>query len=140
MLVKGSPKTIDLAFVVMVLLFIFVFSFFDLPIKDIASVPSAIEGITTVTGFLFAVDALLLTRFYSDKTAPIEKIRASFYAIILAGASFFIGTAYLALLSGSQVLALKIVLIVFNISYVVAIALAVHLMRSDLLSLLKIRR
>ena len=130
---------IDIAFIIAVLLFVLVFSLIALPLKNAVAVPSVLVGITTVTGLVFAVDALLLTRFYSDAGLPTERIRASFYTIVLAVGAFFIGLSYLFILSNSQVLALKIDFTVFNISYVVAIALAVHLMYSDVMGVLYIR-
>lgn len=132
LLTKGSPKTIDLSFGIAIIIISLAIAFVDLPIKNFALLPLVVEGITTVTGLLFAVDAVLLTRLYSDKAPSIQNIRASFYVIVLAVSSLLIGTAYLALLLDAQTLALKIALIIFNVSYVVAIVLAVHLMRDDL--------
>lgn len=126
MLTNRRPITIDIGFIIAVLMFIFVFSFVDLPVKDTSLIPSAIEGITTVTGLLFALDGLLITRYYSDSTNAKQKIRGSLYVLALAGGSLFIGMAYIALLLGASMLALKIALIVFNISYTVAVVFVFH--------------
>jgi hypothetical protein len=121
------PITIDIGFIFAVLIIIFAISYVELPLKESSIMISAIEGITTVTGLLFAVDGILLTRFYSDKVSPIQKIRADFYVLALAVSSVFIGGAYLSFLAfDAPVLGLKISLIVFNISYAVAIALVFH--------------
>jgi len=135
------PITIDLGFIIAVLIFIFVLTYVDVPVKDSTLIPSAIEGITTVTGLIFAVDGLLITRYYSDSTNAIQKIRCSCYVLVLAIGLFFIGAAYLAFLSGATMLAIKITLIVFNISYSVAVALVFHLIYFlDLPTLLNIRK
>ena len=128
MLANRRPITIDIGFIIAALMFIFVFSLVNLPIKDkdIPLIPSAIEGITTVTGLLFALDGLLITRYYSDSTSSIQKIRGSLYVLVLAIGSFFIGMAYISLLLDAPMLALKIALVVFNISYSVAVAFVFH--------------
>jgi hypothetical protein len=119
MLSNRRPITIDIGFIIAVLMFIFVFSYVELPIKENSLILSAIEGITTVTGLLFAVDGILLTRFYSDKVSPIQKIRADLYVLALAISSIFIGAAYVAFMLDAAMLGFKIALIVFNISYAV---------------------
>jgi uncharacterized membrane protein YidH (DUF202 family) len=141
MFTNRRPRTIDLGFIIASVTFIFVFSCVDVPVKDSTLIPSAIEGITTVTGLIFAVDGLLITRYYSDSTNPIQRIRCSCYVLVLAIGSALIGVAYLAFLSGVTMLAIKIALTVFNISYAVAVALVFHFIYFlDLPALLSIRK
>jgi hypothetical protein len=136
-----KPITFDIGFIVGVLIFVFAFAYLDLPIKDPSLIPPAIEGITTVTGLLFALDGLLITRYYSDATSAWQKIRANLYVLALAIGSVFIGAAYIALLIGSPMVALRIAFIVFNISYLVVVVFVFHFIYFlDLPNLLKARR
>jgi hypothetical protein len=126
MLSNRKPITIDIGFIVAVVMFILVFGFVKLPVKDNSLILSAIEGVTTVTGLLFAVDGILITRFYSDKVTPWQKIRADCYLIALAISSVFIGGAYIAFMLDAPMLGFTVALIIFNISYAIAIALVFH--------------
>jgi len=122
---SSVPKNLENARSIMVFVFAMFFAFINLPMDNSLIIP-AMEGITTVTGLVFAVDALLITRYYSDTKDPVQKIRADFYVLALAFASSFIGVAYLALLDDAPLLAIKIALAVFNISYLIAIVFVVH--------------
>lgn len=123
-----KSTTIDLSFIIAVVLIITVFSFADLPIKLSEHIPLAINGMTTATSILVGVAGFLITRYMSTATTPERRVRGGFYVLILAVALLFIAGAYIALIGGEPILALKIVLVVFNICYIVSISLIFHIL------------
>ena len=126
MLRKANPLTVDIGFLIAVVLTIVVFSFVDLPTKLSEHIPQAINGMTTVTSILAGVAGLLITRYLSTATTIGRKIRGVFYTLILVGVLLFVAGAYIVLIGGEPVFAFKMTLAVFNICYVISISLVFH--------------
>lgn len=121
------PITIDIGFIIAVVLIIIVISFADLPIQLSEHIPLAINGLTTATSILVGVSGFLMTHYLSGAKTLELKVRTSLYVLILAATLLFIAGAYVALIGGYPILALKISLVIFNICYLVPISLLFHI-------------
>jgi len=128
MLRKANPVTVDIGFLMAIVLTIVVISLVDLPIKLAEYIPQAINGMTTATSILAGVAGLLITRYLSVTTTIGRKIRGFFYILILVFVLLFIAGAYVALIGGEPVFAFKITLAVFNICYMISISLVFHIL------------
>lgn len=128
MLRKANPVTIDIGFIMAIVLTIVVISFVDLPIKLPEYIPQAINGMTTATSILAGVAGLLITRYLSVATTTGRKIRGFFYIMILVFVLLTIAGAYIALIVGEPVFAFKITLVVFNICYMISISIIFHIL------------
>jgi len=105
-----------------------VFSIADLPIELPEYIPQAITGLTTATSIMAGVAGLLITRYLSSATTIFKKLRAMFYILVLAGVLIFVAGAYLTLIGGEPIFAYKLMLAVFNVCYMISIALVFHIL------------
>lgn len=121
------PITVDIGFIIALVITTAVVSWVDLPIELFEYIPVAINGLTTATSILVGVAGVLATRYLSPAKTLERRLRVSFYLLILAITSFFVAGAYLSLVMGSLVLAFKISLAIFNICYMVPISLVFHI-------------
>lgn len=128
MLRKANPITVDIGFLIAVILTMIVFSIADLPTKLPEYIPQAITGLTTATSIMAGVAGLLITRYLSNGATIIQKFRGIFYILVLVGVLMFVAGAYIALIAGEPAFAFKLMIAVFNICYMISIALVFHIL------------